>query len=111
VTVPQLQEGALHGEAVWEAMLSAGSPSGVGAKGSRQAERRSRERSRGLVAIREASQALAQPRLWVHGREIRDRTNRTVDIASQADPTARGLMGDVDPLDARNISQVSYIRR
>jgi hypothetical protein len=34
--------------------------------------------------------------------------NRTVDIASQAYPTARGLTGNVNP--ARDISQVSYVR-
>jgi hypothetical protein len=62
---------------------------------------------RGRLAFREASQA---PRLWVRGRETRTHANRTIDIVSQADPTARGVTGDVDPLTARDIRQVSYCK-
>lgn len=62
---------------------------------------------RGRLAFREASQA---PGLWVHGRETRTHANRTIDIVSQVDPTARGLTGDVDPLTARDIRQLSYVK-
>jgi hypothetical protein len=42
--------------------------------------------------------------------ENRARSNRTIDIMRQADPTARGLMDDVDLLTAYDISHVSYCK-
>jgi hypothetical protein len=42
--------------------------------------------------------------------ENRARTNRTIDITRQPDPTACRLTGDVDPLTTRDISHVSYCK-
>jgi hypothetical protein len=48
--------------------------------------------------------------LWGHGSRPDLTRDRTTDIVSWVDPTAHGLTGDVDPLAARDISQLSYVR-
>jgi hypothetical protein len=44
------------------------------------------------------------------GKRPAPHANRTSGIVRPADPTARGLTGDVDPLAARDICQVSYCK-
>jgi hypothetical protein len=70
----------------------------VAAAGRRAAGQAERQRDGGYARIRRLT------------CEVRIDADRTVDAASCADPTARELTGDVDPLAARDIGPVSYVK-
>jgi hypothetical protein len=84
--------------------MEAATPPGAGRRATRQGEREGRSSLSGRFASirgRRASQLSGQ---------TRHDPDQTVDIATFVNRMARELMGDVDLLAARDISQVSLFR-